>query len=227
MWWRRRLPLSSKVFGLLAIVLGTAAFATVRSAQERYEALLPAAGPPVPVVVATAPIPRGGVVQGSWLEVRRIPRAFAPPGWVGSPADVVGRVLVADVVAGEPLTRARLAPSGAGPLAARVPDGLRAVALPAAAPPGLRPGDRVDVLATYVDRGYTEPVASGLEVVRAGAAAGDGADPAAIGAAPTVVVLTTPEGALRLATAGAVSRLTLSVVGPSERQMAFAAPSPG
>ena len=226
MWWRRKLPRSSKVFGALAIVLGAAAFLSVQTARQRYDALLPAAGPPVPVVFAASSIPRGTVVQAAWLDVREIPRAFAPPGWLGSPADAVGHVLVADVVAGEPVTRARLAPSGAGPLAAAVPDGLRAVGLPTVAPAGIGPGDRVDVLATYVDRGYTEPVAAGLEVVRVDGAGG-AVDPTAIGGAPSVVVLTTPESALRLATASAVARLTLAVVGAREGEVTLAAPSPG
>jgi len=48
-----------------------------------------------------------------------------------------------------------------------------------------------------------------------------------IGGAPSVVVLTTPEGALRLATASAVARLTLAVVGAREGEVTLAAPSPG
>jgi Flp pilus assembly protein CpaB len=211
MLWRRKLPRSSKLFGALAIVLGTAAFLTVQAERQRYAALLPAAGPAVPVVVATSPIPRGTTIQAPWLEVREIPEAFAPPGVIGSPDDAVGRILAADVVAGEPITRARLLPTGTGPLAGALPDGWRAYALPAAAPPGLRAGDRVDVLATYVDRAYTQPVALGVEVLRVEAA--NGLDPAAPG---SVVVATTPETSLRLATAAATSRLTLAIVGARE-----------
>jgi Flp pilus assembly protein CpaB len=69
------------------------------------------------------------------------------------PADALealppGAALRADVVAGEVLVASRLAPSGLTGVAAMLPPGTRAVAIPTEAglTPPLAPGDRVDVL---------------------------------------------------------------------------------
>lgn len=69
------------------------------------------------------------------------------------PADALevlppGAVLRADVFAGEVLVAGRLAPSGLTGVAAMLPPGTRAVAIPTEAGlvPPLAPGDRVDVL---------------------------------------------------------------------------------
>src|SRR5207247_1542751 len=65
------------------------------------------------------------------------PSRFSPPGAIAGPDQAVGRVLLAGMATGEPLTQTRLAPRRAGPVASLVPEGYRAFAvtpsLPAAA----------------------------------------------------------------------------------------------
>ena len=95
------------------------------------------------------------------------------------------------------MTATRLALAGTGPVAAQVPPGLRAFVLPVGPPAGtVRPGDRVDVVATYGANGgrpYTDTVATALEVidvVDGGAPAVAGSSAASSG--PPIVVLSDP-----------------------------------
>src|SRR5919197_101972 len=147
---RRRWPLASKALLVLALACGGLAFLLVRGYETRLEALRPVVGRRVPVVVATRDLPRGTVLADSVLETRELPEAFMPPGAIERPETVTGRVLTAGMAKGEVLSASRLAAPRAGPIAALVPPGLRAVAVGATVPPAaIRPGDLIDLLATY------------------------------------------------------------------------------
>ena len=213
-WYPRRWSPRSKLLLVLALVSGLGAFAIVRGYAARLEALRPAVGRPVAVVVAAQTLARGTVLAEEALMLTDVPSAFAPPGALRSIDDAVGRTLVADLAEGEALTRTRIGTTG-GPVAAQVPSGLRAFVVPSGMPTGsVRPGDRVDVLATFGgQRPYTDTVATGLEVLSV-LAADDGAF-AASGATvgPTLVLLVTPDAAERLAYAKAFADLTITVAG--------------
>jgi hypothetical protein len=105
------------------------------------------------VAVAGRDLAAGDVIAGGDVARRALPRTLVPPMAVDDP---VGRVVIAPILAGEPVVEARVAgPDDAG-VVALVPDGRAAVALPLDAPtPPLQIGDRVDVLA---------PGAAGLDV---------------------------------------------------------------
>jgi Flp pilus assembly protein CpaB len=217
--------LSSTLFLLLAVASGLAAFALVRGYEARLDALHPAAGPPIPVVVAAQTLSRGQPVPAGAVELRRMPAAFAPPGSMRTVESVVGRIAVADVVAGEAVSRARLAPATAGPIAALVPPGLRAAFVPTELPEGaVRSGDRVDVFATYGGRAHTELAADGVEVLGTAGSSAAGAEQPLSPAAGTppgggivLVVLVDQGTAERLAFARAFATLTVTVDGPAER----------
>ncbi len=218
MVFRRAMPLSSRIFAVLAVVLGAAAFLVVRAERERYAALRPAVGPPVTVVFTLSALPRGSVLTVASVETRQVPEAFAQPAALSSVEAAVGRVLAGDVSAGEQLTRTRLVSSDAGALAGLVPEGMRAIALAAPIPPGLAAGDRVDVLATYGAEGrvYTETVGVALEVLKVVAPAGTGLATTSGGQAHTLILLATPDVTERLATAIAFGAVQVTVVGPDE-----------
>jgi Flp pilus assembly protein CpaB len=140
-----------------------------------------------------------------------------------------GRTLIAPLAEGEPLTRTRLAPRRAGPVAALVPRGFRALSVASSLPRGsVRRGDRVDLLATFAGgRPHTETVATGLQVLTvlspdpqsAQAGLGDTApvaDSAGTGTDEALVLLVTPDQAEEVAYAKAFADLTVSVEGPSE-----------
>jgi pilus assembly protein CpaB len=219
---RRRWPLASKVLIAFALLLGALAFVVVRGYQDRVEALHPAVGPPVTTVTAAMDLARGTALSDEMLHTSTVPEEFVPPGAVGDAASVVGRVLAADVDAGEILTRSRLAGSEIGPVAALVPDGLRAVVVPSGVPPGtLRAGDRVEVYATYGGgRPHTELVASELEVVRiltedAAGAGGIGGTTTTGDTGVAVVLLVDGDAAARLAYARAFGQLQIAIHGPA------------
>ena len=158
----RRWSTASRLFAVLAVASGIAAFAIVRGYAARLEALRPVVGRPMPVVIAAADLTRGTSIGASMVRVAPLPSMLAPPGSFPDATELEGRVLLTDIAEGEAITRTRLAARSAGPVAALVEPGLRAAVVDSGLPPGaVRPGDRVDVLATYGgERPHTETVAS-------------------------------------------------------------------
>ena len=214
----RRWPRAARVTAAAAAICGVTAFLLTQAYVRRVEAARPELGPPVAVVVAARDLARGATIDGDALEVRPMPSAFAPPGAVRAPNDADGRVLVAPLAAGEPLTWTRLAAPPAGPVAALVPPGLRAFVVSTDVPPeAVRAGDRVDVLGTYGGgRPYTETVASGLEVLSVLGAGRTDALSGAPAAGPRLVLLVSPDTAERLAYAGAFGDLSVTIAGAGE-----------
>ena len=205
--WSRR----SKVFALLAVVSGAVVYLVVDGYATRLEALAPVAGRPVSVVVAARELTRGSTLDEGALRIELVPVAFAPPGRIAAPASLVGRTLVSDVAEGEPVTRTRIGTAG-GPVASLVPPGLRAFPIRVGPSAGaVRPGDRVDVLATFGGpRPYTDTVAGGLEVIAIVEPEGTTFDAAGAGG-PSLVLLVGPAVAEELAYASAFADLAVAV----------------
>jgi Flp pilus assembly protein CpaB len=137
----------------LAIVTGLVVVSLVWSAEAARERW----GRARPVAVATRDLAPGDLVDGSAVEVRRLPEAAVSPGALAEPPS--GSVVRQPVAAGEPLVAERLAPQGLTGVAALVPAGHRAVAIPIgplAAPP-LKVGDLVDVLAVVPTLAEQQP----------------------------------------------------------------------
>ena len=131
---------------------------------------------------------------------------MVPDGAVTSDAE--GRVVVAPVAAGEVLLERRLAPAGLTGVAALVPAGHRAVAVPVdvalgVASPEVRVGDRVDVLAVFEVTDAGEPPAG----VVAGAVSVVAVDE------QSVTVAVRDDDAPRVAFAAARGTVALAVVG--------------
>ncbi len=218
---RRRWPVASKVLIGIAILLGALAFVVVRGYQDRVEAAHPAVGPEVPVVIATSDLVRGTVLSEAMLQSSSLPQTFVPPGAIRDVASLGGRVLTADIEAGEVITRSRLSKPQVGPIAALVPDGLRAVTIPGDVPQGtIETGDRVEIYATYGGgRPHTELVTSGIEVLRVLTGSTDqgggiGGTTASGPAGVTLVLLVDADAASRLAYARAFGQLQVAILGP-------------
>jgi pilus assembly protein CpaB len=146
---------------LLAVVTGT----VVTRLVERAAADAARYGSPRPVAVARHAVEPGDVVDDSDVTVREMPASLVPDGALRSPP--VGRVAVAPLLPGQIVVAAQFAPQGLSPVAALLPRGRRAVAVPTGgvAPP-LRRGDVVDVFVTVDDADPpTFPVASRALVV--------------------------------------------------------------
>jgi Flp pilus assembly protein CpaB len=143
-----------------AAVVALAAFTAITVAGQVGEAGAQAAryGPLRPVVTATRAVEVGSVLRAADVTVRPMPAAFLPEGAVAATADVVGRTVVVPLFQGAPVVAANVAPEGLEGLAALLPPGTRAVAVPAGAESVVvRRGDRVDVLATFDPPPSEEP----------------------------------------------------------------------
>jgi Flp pilus assembly protein CpaB len=207
---RRRRPRASRVLIVVSLLLATSATLALRGHLRRLEARAAAGGPSVPVVVAVSALGRGTVLAPSMVRTADTPSPSPPHGAIRTVEEVSGRTLAADVGPGEPITSLRLASRG-GPVAALVPDGFRAVPVSVSLPAGaVAPGDRVDVLATFVAaNAHTETVVEEAEVLRMMEASGfEGAT------GTTVFVLVSPEAAERIAFAAVHAELSVAVAPP-------------
>jgi Flp pilus assembly protein CpaB len=138
---------------------------------------------------------------------------------MSNPNSANGRVLLAGLAEGEPLTVTRLAPARAGPIAALVPEGFQAMSVPVELPAGsVHPGDHVDLLATFTSgRHHVESVAAGLEVLLVLNSGDAGAGVADTGGSDlrTLVVLATPSQAESLAYAKAFASISVLIDAPN------------
>ena len=173
-----------------------------------------ATGPPtVPVVVATGDLPAGSVLTAEELEVAHWPADLAPSGAVRSPDELAGRTLAGPLHGGEPVTDLRLVGPG---LTASRPAGQVAapVRLADLAVAGLvRPGDRVDALATAPDAADAEVVVSGALVLSPSTTTDAGAVDAAPAAGLLLLAVDSATGA-RLAAAAASDTLSVTLAPP-------------
>jgi pilus assembly protein CpaB len=124
----------------------------VRQSSETREV------PMATVIAADIAVPFGTKVSERHLKTLTMPAEFVPPGSFSSIEDVLGRVTVQPVVAGEILMRERFSEFGDGStLAALVSEKMRAVTVRVDDVIGvagfLLPGNRVDVLAARLDTG--------------------------------------------------------------------------
>jgi pilus assembly protein CpaB len=219
---RRKWSPAARWLAAIGVLLSVATFLLVQGYAQKARSLSRALGSPAAVVVAAGDLPRGAMLDPSMLRSVSYPETYVPPNAVLDARDVTGRVLLAPLAENEPLTEARLAPEGAGPVASLVPEGLRAVTVDASFPANsIRPGDRVDVLATFGGgRPYTETTVTGAEVLVVSTQSDT--SPVSIGgtndsaSASALILLVSPDDAERLAYAGSFADLSIAVAGPEE-----------
>jgi pilus assembly protein CpaB len=130
LWWLLVVGLS-----LLVGLLVQSGLAQAQADAQRF-------GSPVSVAVALVDLGPGRTVGPDTVELRDWPSSLVPEGALREVPD--GLVVTQPVLAGEPLVDARVGEGGL------VPPGSRAMAVPTGPGAlGVRPGDRVDVLATF------------------------------------------------------------------------------
>lgn len=152
MRWFGVLVLAAVVAVVVATTVGDA-----EAARQRW-------GPTVPVVVAARPLAAGDVVQVDDVKVATYPKGLAPAGALAAPP--VGRTVLAALGVGEAVTSVRVSGAGGGGVAALVPAGWRALAVPVGrASVALSVGDEVDLIGTGVDGLSSEVVAEDALVV--------------------------------------------------------------
>ena len=194
----RRRPRLRRALGLL-LALGVAA--SVMATVQRAEAARAAWGATRRVVVATRDLPPGHVLDARDVRTVELPEAVATDGALGRVEE--GRVLRSAVYEGEVLLRRRLADDGLVGVAALLPEGARAVAVP-------------------VEPGFAPPLAVGQHVDAVGVVAVDGApEPVLLAARALVVavgehavtIAVDPELVARVAAALASGTVTLALAG--------------
>lgn len=206
----------------VAVVLGLMAALVARKSLMRSRA---AAAPPknCSVVVAKATIAPGERLSTDQLTLGTIASPTAPPVMFARPSDLDGRVTIVPLVAGQPVLRSFLAPTGSGSgLQALVPSGLRAITLDVSESSGvaglLIPGCHVDVVATATnqensDKTVSRTIVQNVPVVAVGQRlAGvrpEGEKDTALSHTVTLLVLPRDAEALDLALTAARLRLVL------------------
>ncbi|MFN8034468.1 MAG: Flp pilus assembly protein CpaB [Acidimicrobiia bacterium] len=208
------------------VAVWTASYAARElTAVQRREARL---GRSRTVVVARRDLAIGATVRTGDLVTARVHDGY-PPGALASPAPAVGRVVVVPVLRGETITIRHVAAASRHGLAAVVPRGMRAVRIVVADGLRPRPGQSVDVLATFDPAKVpdaadaTVTVVAAAPVVRVDRAGGGGSAPASAGPGIAgagdpagVTLLVDAEHARRLAYARVNAVLTLALVPPEE-----------
>ena len=198
---RRQPRVRTALVVLVGLVSGSAVAATVQQADDTRAAW----GQSTVVVVATRDLAAGEQVDSRNTNLVEHPDPLVPEGALTArPID--GRLAEA-VYAGEVVRKKRLAGAGLSALAARLPAGTRAVAIPVE--PGWAPtlaiGDHVDVLVALPAEasGGGPPgfaLATDVVVVDVGDA--------------SVTVAVAPDVAPRIAVAFGQGAITLALVGP-------------
>ncbi|MGK2948190.1 MAG: SAF domain-containing protein, partial [Acidimicrobiales bacterium] len=198
---RRHPRLRQALLGATALAMAASVLSITESAEERRAAW----GTTTPVVVATTDIAVGAAVDVGTAEVVEWPAALVPPGALTEVPD--GQRATSPIWAGEVVDHRRLATRDLSAVAARLPAGTRAVAVPVepgTAPP-LEVGDRVDVLvALPAEAAGGGPPGFALATDAPVVEVGD----------TSVVVALSPDLAPKVAVALGQGAVTLALVGP-------------
>lgn len=114
----------------------------------------PAVRETVPVVVAKTDIPPKTKVTTEMVQIQHVPTEYLQPGAVRDGKQVIGVLAREQIIAGEQITDRRLLIDGkSAGLPGLIPSGKRAVTVAVSEVSGvaglIKPGDRVDVLATF------------------------------------------------------------------------------
>ena len=146
---------------MLALALG----AGLLTASLAYFALQSLAAHPSPaaqtipnraIVVAGRDIPARTVLTQNLLQTRTVAANSVPEGTASAPFELVGQVTTVAISAGSPIAHQMAAPRDINMgMAYAIPPSMRAVAIPLDPVSGVagfaRPGDHVDVLATFTE----------------------------------------------------------------------------
>lgn len=213
----------------VAILLGLVAVLLVRGylgSAKKAAGLEPgAAGALTPVVVASAPIVRGQVLQPIQLKVVSYPAASVPAGSFQTVAQLTGagpnaRLALRGLVANEPILPDKVsAPGGKLTLSVALAPGMRAVSLRSNDIAGVAgfvlPGDRVDLLLTRAIPGgegtnaVTQALAENVLVMAVDQSDNDEANKPVV--ARTITLEVTPDQAQIISLAQTVGSVSLSL----------------
>jgi pilus assembly protein CpaB len=213
----------------VAVMLGIFAVVLVRNYLGSNRAAQTAAAPTstVPVVVASAPIARGAVLQPNILKVTHVPADAAPvgsfqtveqltvaPGAPGAPS--LQRVALTSIAANEAILPTKVTgPGGRAILSTTLAQGMRAVSLRSNEIAGVAgfvlPGDHVDILLTRTveTNTVTQTLADNILVLAVDQNPSDESSAPQLARAVTIQV--TPEQAYTIALGQTVGQISLAL----------------
>jgi pilus assembly protein CpaB len=158
------------LIGVVAAVCAAILVASLKTApvtQQAVQAPGPQAPPEVKIVVATRALDRMTTIREDMVKETKVPAEAAPEGAYPASVALVGKILVAPVVEGQPFTKNCFATSGPGVhLAATLPEGMRAMSISLSDYSSLDgllyPGCAVDVLASFDMRSKADDKETGV-----------------------------------------------------------------
>jgi len=227
---RRMAPIAFGVFlGIVAVILMSQFLGQQRRVLLQQQKKLAALYQnPVKIFVAAKDIPAGAPIAKEQLAQAEIPEKFVEPYATQNAGQLIGRVAIAPIAAGEQLLTNKVrsadqAPAGTT-LSSVLPKGKRAVTIGIDAMTGVggfvRPGDSVDILWSFKLPGgagqesqlVTVTLFQNVPVLAAGRdLAGHGGGSSGAEAAPTVTLALPPQEASFLLFAREQGRIQLSL----------------
>jgi pilus assembly protein CpaB len=230
------------LIGVVAAVCAALLVASLKTSPVVTQSLEPSKPLPpteVTIVVASKQLDRMTTINEDMLKEVRVPAESAPEGVYPSKVLLVGKILVAPVVAGQPFTKNCFAASGPGVhLAATLPEGMRAMSVSLSDYSSmdglLYPGCAVDVIASFDLSGKTDDKEVGVistTILRSvqvlaiedktAVSASDKADDKASrqGGRRRVTLMVNPKQAEELQLAMEHGVISLSMRNPSDRKM--------
>ena len=177
------------------------------------------------VVAPSRPIDAGETLKLADLELIDWPAALALPNSFAKPEDLIGRAALYPISKDQPILAPYLAAAGAGAgIAARIPVGMRAIALHSDEVMGvagfLAPGSHLDVLVTFRSATASEPATATVLQDAEVLAAGNRTQPDPAGKPETVTVVTlllTPQDAERAVMASTQGNIHFVLRGPADK----------
>lgn len=113
----------------------------------------------IKVVYASSDIERYSIIDDAMVGYTEVPEKYLQPGCYFNVEDVVGQITIAPILRGEQVVGSKLVAQGTNTgLAIKIPEGKRAISINASGSAGvdglIRPGDHVDILATFQNVPY-------------------------------------------------------------------------
>lgn len=190
----------------------------------------------VAVVVSKAEIPHGVTVSESMLSVKQVPKNLAPQRHFTEAGEIVERVTSMMIPADMPVMPTMLAPPGTTPgLGAKIPDGMRAVAVRvdewSAVGGWLKPGVRVDVAAVFAvkegrrTKSISKIILQNIEVAAVGASMGQNPQDTGPNVSRSVTLIVKPKDVAKLHLASSKGKIQLAMRGSLDDEQLRAAMS--
>jgi len=180
----------------------------------------------VAVVVAREDIPARAKITGDMVTQARYPKDLLTTGVLQDPKDAVGRITLARLRAKDQIRSTDLFAPGQSPsISYDIPDGMRAISIGAseimAAGGAVKPGDHVDILATYSEptthQETTRPVLQNVLVLFVNQAETNPQGPT--GAKSSMTLAVKPEDAELLVAADRAGVLRVMLRSPSDKRI--------